>query len=437
VQINFLAARAQFEARQFADAARSFRTIANTDSGRGSDALFNASLAWLSANDSAQAAVAAQELKERGGDEKTRGDLALEQALLAAAGKDKTAPDALQKFVRDFPKHPRVAEAWVALAELAFHASPPRLDEARQHLARANESQPSAAASERADYLSIWLEETAATPNEERVIQLATSFLQKYGSSPLLSEVRLKLAETYFRRQDFASAQTQFELLAQESAKGALGEKALFFAGKSAMQTMGKAALDRALVLFDQVVKRDGELKWAARSEQAVIERKLGKPDDAMTLYDEVLKGNAKPSEKREALCAKGDVLYELGAANPENYRRAIDIYTQLASDREASPHWRNQASFKKGMCLEKLNAAADALATFYSIIEEESRPDRRREFFWFYKAGFNAARLLEEGAQWPAAAAIYEKLTFAGGPRSDEAKARLNRLRLEHFLWE
>ena len=40
-----------------------------------------------------------------------------------------------------------------------------------------------------------------------------------------------------------------------------------------------------------------------ARNEQAVIERRLGKPQDALLLYEEVLKGEAKPNEKREALC--------------------------------------------------------------------------------------------------------------------------------------
>ncbi len=42
-----------------------------------------------------------------------------------------------------------------------------------------------------------------------------------------------------------------------------------------------------------------------------------------------------------------------------------------------------------------------------------------------------------DDQTQWKPAAAIYEKLAFAGGARSEEAKARLDRLRLEHFLWE
>src|SRR4030095_8398144 len=108
------------------------------------------------------------------------------------------------------------------------------------------------------------------------------------------------------------------------------------------------------LVLFDQVVQKNGAMRWAARNEQAVIERKLGKPKDALTLYDEVLKSDVGASEKREALCGKGDIFFEMGATDPSNYQRAIEIYDQLASDRGEPIHWRNQALFKKGICLEQ-----------------------------------------------------------------------------------
>ncbi len=358
----------------------------------------------------------------------------LEDGLARAANGDKKATQTLREFVRDFPKNPRVSEAWVALAELAFHAVPPRLDDARKNLARAAEAQPTAAAAERADYLMIWIEDLAEG-NDAKVIELAGRFLQRHPDSPFGPDVRMKLAETYYRRQDFPNAQTQFEILAERNPAGGLTEKALFFAAESAMSSMGANSLDRAIVLFDRVVQLNGELKWAARNEQAVIERKLGKPQDALSLYDEVLKGDARPTEKREALCGKGDIFFEKGGS--ENYRRAIEAYDQLASENEAPIHWRNQALFKKGVCLEKDGDRAGALATFYQVLENEARPDRRRELFWFYKAGFNAARLLEDEAKWESAVAVYQKLASAGGSRSEEAKTRLNRLRLEHFLWE
>lgn len=433
-QIDFLSAQAQYLARRFGRASADFEQIARSRSPWAKVALFNASTGWLQLGDHTRFLADYGDLEKLGGDEEARADLRLEEGLVQAAKGDEKAAKSLQQFVHDFPKNARVSEALVSLAELAFHASPPRLDEARKYLTRAAES-PTAAAAERGDYLNIWIEESAGG-NEANVIELAKRFLEQHGTSPFAPEVRMKLAELYYRRQDFANAQTQFELIAQQTPDNSLGEKALFFAAESAMSSMGEHSLDRAIVLFDQVVRLNGSLRWAARNEQAVIERKLGKAKDALALYDEVLKSDAGPAEKREALCGKGDIFFEMGATDPNNYQRAIEIYDQLASDKDEPAHWRNQALFKKGLCLEKKSDRANALATFYKILEEDARPDRRRELFWYYKAGFNAARLLEEDSKWESAAAIYEKLAAAGGTRSEEAKARLTNLRLEHFLW-
>ncbi len=433
-QIDFLSAQAQYLARRFGRASADFEQIARSGSPWAKVALFNASTGWLQLGDHKRFLADYGDLEKLGGDEQARADLRLEEGLVQAAKGDEKAAKSLQQFIHDFPKNPRVSEALVSLAELAFHASPPRLDEARKYLTRAAES-PTAAAAERGDYLSIWIEESA-DGGEANVIELAKRFLEQHGNSPFAPEVRMKLAELYYRRQDFANAQTQFELIAQQTPDNSLGEKALFFAAKSAMSSMGEHSLDRAIVLFDLVVRQNGSLRWAARNEQAVIERKLGKPKDALALYDEVLKSDADSGEKREALCGKGDIFFEMGATDPNNYQRAIEIYDQLASDRDAPIHWRNQALFKKGLCLEKKSDRANALVTFYKILEEDARSDRRRELFWYYKAGFNAARLLEEDSKWESAAAIYEKLAAAGGSRSEEAKARLTNLRLEHFLW-
>jgi len=434
-RINFLSANVNYLAKRYDTATAAFEQIAYSNSPWTNVALFNASSGWLQLGNHARFLADYSQLEKQGGDEQARANLRLEEGLMQAAKGDKTAAASLHQFIHDFPKNPRVSEAWVGLAELAFHSSPPRFDEARKNLARATELRPTAAAAERADYLTIWVEESARG-DETKVIDLAKRFLEQHGLSPFASEVRMKLAELYYRRQDFANAQTQFELIAQQDPDDSLAETALFFAAESAMSSMGQHSLDRAIILFDQVVQKNGALRWAARNEQAVIERKLGKSKDALALYDEVLKSDAAPSDKREALCGKGDIFFEAGATDSNSYQRAIETYDQLASDKNESIDWRNQALFKKGLCLEKKNDRAGALAAFYKILENEARPDQRRELFWYYKAGFNAGRLLEEDSKWESAAAIYDSLAAAGGSRSEEAKARLNNLRLEHFLW-
>lgn len=432
-RIDFLSAQAHYLAKRFDTATADFEQIAHSNSPWTTAALFNASNGWLQLGNHARFLVNYSELEKQGGDDEARANLRLEEGLMQAAKGDKKAEVSLQQFIRDFPKNPRVSEAWGVLAELAFHSSPPRVDDTRKNLAHAAESAPTAAAAERADYLSIWVEESAAG-NETKVIELAKRFLEQHGLSPFAPEVRMKLAELYYQRQDFANAQTQFEIIAQQNPDDSLAERALFFAAESAMSSMGEHSLDRAVVLFDEVVQKNGALRWSARNEQALIERRLGKIKDALVLYDEVLKSDAPPSEKREALCAKGDIFFEMGGS--ANYQQAIEIYDQLALDKNEPSHWRNQALFKKALCLEKKDDRGGALETFYKILEDETRPYGQRELFWYYKAGFNAARLLEEDSKWQSAAAIYERLAAAGGNRSEEAKARLNHLRLEHFLW-
>jgi outer membrane protein assembly factor BamD (BamD/ComL family) len=434
-QIRFETARAMYLRADFSQASARFQQVANTTPEFARPALFNAALGWLRANDDKRLALASKELTS-GGDNNDEAEILLETALASAQRNEKNATTLLQDFVRRFPSNPRIADAYLALAEIAYHSSPPSLDQARKNLAAAQAAHPSEPVTERADYLAIWLAD-AAEPDSDRVIAAAAEFLRVHQKSPLMGEVRLKLAETHFRRQDFANAQTQFELLAQENASSPLTEKALFLAAQSAMATMATRSSDRALELLAQVVKMNGDLRWAARNEQAAIERRLGKPQEAQLLYDEVLKGDARGAEKREALCGKADAFFEQATSDATNLQHAMTAYDQLANEAANQPHWRNQALFKKGVCLEKESDNDGALSTFYKILEFNPEPGKQPEFFWFYKAGFNAARLLEEQQKWESAVAVYEKLVAAKGPRSDEAKGRLDQLRLEHFLWQ
>ena len=213
-QINLLAAKTQYLAKRFEVATAAFEQIGHSNSPWAKVALLNASAGWLQLGDHERFAANYDQLERQGVDEESRANLRLEEALMQAAKGDSKAATALQQFIRDFPKNPRISEAWVSLAELAFHSSPPRIDEARTNLARAAESKPTAAATERADYLMIWIEDSAGA-DEIKVVELAKRFLEQHGASPFAPEVRMKLAEIYYRRQDFANAQTQFEILAQ------------------------------------------------------------------------------------------------------------------------------------------------------------------------------------------------------------------------------
>src|SRR4030095_3685205 len=94
-------------------------------------ALFNASLASLRADDKTKTEREKAELVWRGQLDEAP-EVALEQAIGAAERGEKNAGALLQDFVRRFPGHPRVSEAQIALAEMAYHSIPPKLDEAEK-----------------------------------------------------------------------------------------------------------------------------------------------------------------------------------------------------------------------------------------------------------------------------------------------------------------
>src|SRR5438094_3305817 len=139
-RIDFLSAQAQYLAKQFDTATASFEQIAQRYSPWAKAALFNASSGWLQVGNHARFIADYNQLEKQGGDEQSRADLRLEEGLMQAAKTDKKAAASLQRFIHDFPKNPRVSETWVGLADLAFHSSPPRLDEVRQDLYHAIES---------------------------------------------------------------------------------------------------------------------------------------------------------------------------------------------------------------------------------------------------------------------------------------------------------
>jgi hypothetical protein len=113
----------------------------------------------------------------------------------------------------------------------------------------------------------------------------------------------------------------------------------------------------------------------------------------------------------------------------------ALSEYETLASQPDVPPVWRNQALHKKAKALEPTRQQ-EALEGFYRVLDSPNSV-ASGEFFWLFKAGFDAARILEGRQAWRDCVAMYERLASLGGPRAQEAKNRASQIRLERFLWD
>lgn len=423
-----------FRQEQFLLASNEFRRAATRSVKLRENATFNAALAALAQGNYDRFLVEYRDLTEQYPGSQLREDLIVEQGLTQARQGDERAVDTLQLFLKHFPQSPRQSEAQLALAELAYDRG--ETSEAANFLRTSNEVPGDRDSEEHAAYLAIFLAD-AQTPGDHRqTIKRGLDFIRKHADSPLLPEVRMKLGQVYFRDSDFPAAETQFSTLAQESPNSPYAETALFLAGQSAVKWIDPGAVDRALRLFEAVANRDGSLKLHARQQQAIVQSKLGREAEAVTIYDAILAAQPPPEpELRYAVLAgKGDNLLILGRKTPEQLETAISVFDQLATVPEVPPAWRNQALYKKARALEQLNRLSDALAAYYNVLEAGG--PETREYFWFYKAGFDAARLFQEQSDWKEAIAIYEKMALPEGPRAAESKEQARQLRLRHFIW-
>ena len=432
-QNEFLLAATQFDA-----AARRSETVRPV-------ATFDTALAWLAQRNFEQFRAPFEAFEKLQPASPLRPELALEEGLTLARSDDPRARPTLEAFLKQYPQSPRAAEARLALAELSLFSSetqagtPHAREVAAKYIRTVATAAPAPEVAAQADFLAIWLADTQEPRDDEKVIALARAFLIKHAGTSWVPQAEMKLGQLYFNREDYANAETYFTRLAQEAPDSPLAESALFLAGQSAAKLMNKGAIDRALACFDAVVKRDGQLKLYARQEQANIQGRLSREDEALALYDLILTATPPPDAqlRQASLCGKGDCLLTLGRreSSKERTTAAIAAYDELAAQPEVTPVWRNQALFKRGKALEQLGRTDEAVLSYYDVINRSTAGDR--EYFWLYKAAFEAARLFEQQEQWKSAAGIYEKVAAFEGPRSAEARTHLKQLRLEHYLWE
>ena len=446
-EIEMASARVYFQAGEFVLAATVYRAAGEHAPAFAETARFNAALAWLHQGNYTRFGQEYQEFSRLYPRSTLRPDLILEEGLLRARQSDPKAAEALRQFISDFPENPRVADARLALAELHYAAGEP--DKSNRYLRVVNESPAPVKTVEQADFLAIFVADAATPPNDEKVIALCRDYIEHHPEpsngvgEDRLAKVRMKLGQVYFRDGDFASAQTQFETLAQENPASPLVEPALFLAGQSATQRM--SGIDPAIDLFTKVASLNGPFKLHARLQLAELQKRLGKEADAVRLYDDILRSNPQEEVKWAAMAGKADNLAAMGAKGEKGDKdnkgdkalneQALAAYEQLAAEPGISATLLHRALYSKGRCLELLDRPDEALAAYYQVVDSGSA--NPREYFWFYKAGFDACRLSEKREQWKSAIAIYQKMAAVEGPRAEEAKACLTRLRLEHFIWE
>jgi TolA-binding protein len=436
-RIEFLEARAEFAAEDFKDAAEKFAALGeNPENESATVATFNAALAALKSGNSR---LFDGSLEHLGAFNRPnlRGELLLERGLYIAGSDPVESKILFDTFLHDYPGHSRAAEAYLALASLYLVEFPPKIKSARAQLTELGALKLAPAQAEAADYIAVWIEVSGENP--EGVIKLGQIFIEKWPQSHHAPEILMKIAEVYLQRQDFANAQARFEALAEAYPTAPQAEPALFFAGKAAMRINTEPSREKALDIWQRVVKMKGELALAARMQQAMVKRVQKKDSEAIAIIDKILESNPEGDVLFEALFEKGQVLFIAGEATADGMKPAIDTFRSALAHPTISRKWRYEADYRLGRCLERAGDTDAALATYYEAIHRPTGEDPSMapaEYEWYFRCGESAQRLLEARDNWQAAIAIYRQLGAIPGPRAQYALDRARTLELKHFVW-
>lgn len=364
----------------------------------------------------------------------------LERALRMASLGQEEAAAGLAAFAENLPDHPRRFDALIALAEVALRSDPPRGDEAVRQLAAAREAAREPWQHERVALLACYVADAAQGP--EALATKGQQFLTDYPKSSAATDLRMKLAQTAYQRENFSGARQLFDAIAEGDPLHPLAEAALFWAGRAALLTMEPTADQQAVVLWEKVVAKGGPLKWQARLQEALLNQRQRKPAAALQLLDEVIAPAATPppdaTTRWQALSVRGEIL-AAPAMKPEEQALGLASFDQVIGSPGVPPGWLRQTLVRKGVCLEALKRPDEALEAYYDVLAnppESASGGGVADDYWFHRAGDKARRLLEGARKYEEAIEIAKKLAKAPGPRGRAAAELVDELALKYGIW-
>ncbi len=272
---------------------------------------------------------------------------------------------------------------------------------------------------------------------DDRAADLFREFIKDFPNSHWAPYSAFWLAEQEYNRGDFSAAEASFMRFASDYSASGLADLALFWAGRAAlMQKEFRRANDYFALLIKEYPA--GAKRAEARFYQGEALCELGEFAGAILIFDEIIKLEPESYLAEMALFRKGDSQFTLGSDDKARYDEAIISYRTVLDSPEVSSRSRWQAEYKIGRCLEKSGRMQEAFEYYmkvvYGYLEKWSRDPQSN--IWFTRAAFNAAELQQQEKEWGKAVNIYQRVVDAGIPASRDAQERINRIRMDNWLF-
>ncbi|MEG0023805.1 MAG: tetratricopeptide repeat protein [Akkermansia sp.] len=436
-QAIFSAGYAAYQKGNFNEAEKLFtQTISLGNDNLIPAALYNANLAALQTdNKNAQKSLLTQssttpDIKEL---------LSFEQAHYAA---QRLMPHAIYKltsFITSYPDSPWLASARLDLAEILLISKSPDTNAASKQIAILSKLNLPENEQFRLACLRVLLEEVQQNWSQALIACRAILKTFPNESPATLAPIKLKLGELLYLNGDFNETLIILKDFAEQYPQSDLAPAALFLAGKAAQLCNTDASLKIALDLFRKQTLDQGQFAQPAQMEIASILLRSGQARAAISSLETLLTSPTLAQQTRLlALSIQADAWASLSGSQPDALTKARHLCTEILKTPNLSLIWQFKALSQRAQYAEKegdLNSALSDYAEILQYIDKNNSPNRR-DWYWFYEAGFSSLHLLEMKQKWDEALALAQKLAKTSGSRAKEAANIAKKIKLEHFIW-
>lgn len=435
-----LAGDAAFQLEDYTKASLSYQAVADNFPGTefAERARFRQASARMNAELYGNAAVVYKQFIDEFPNSELRQQAWLERGIaLKRAGETEAAIDVLVRFAEQFPESDDRARALLeaALASATLGQS----DSALALLGRVIEEGGSATARAHALYQRTRIR--FAEADYDNAIHDAWKFLEDYAHLPMAADVYFWLGDHYANHGELAESEKYFRELYTKQPESELAPEALYEAAHIRFQ---EDNLDGTLELLQELRRQFPEarprllarvelLHGDVLAERGAFNEALPHFRQANSLVPETETGLA-------ALGRAGDMLMATAGPDAEaaSLEKALEYFESVASAQNASPALREKAVYRKAKAYEKMGNLDSAVAEYQDIVygyDIDLKDGKVRDWFYFLRAGVDAARLLTLQDKNRQAARILERVASSGIPIPEEVAAKARQIRESHGL--
>ena len=388
------------------------------------NALFNENLAALNANDASGAAAL---IKEASGSSRLRESILFEQAHYAAKRMAPQAAELLANFITLAETPALKTQARLDQVEVALNLNPPDLETVQAILPLLEKEQLSPEQTMQLARLNILEAESRQEwPNAIQSCRRAIALDSEGKQADMLY---LKLGELLYKNGDFHEAQLVLQPFPSKYPDSPLQAAALFLAGKAAQQSNTGSTLNAALNIFKTLGAGDTPFAQPARIEEASVLLRMGKANQCIVALENLLSSPLPRYMRLLALSIQADAWVAKEDTHSDTLRKAINLCTEILDTPNLGLAWKFKALTQRAQFYERMNEQKKALDDYASILAHTpsgSSANKRRDWHWFYNAGFASIRLLGQLQDWDGALALAKN--WRRLPAPEPGKQRLTR---------